>query len=64
MATLRAPTVRRDRRISRNCCGITFAFPARFLAYEKDFGPTAFDEFKKMERFSPDKSWTAVLEEQ
>ena len=33
------------------------------VVYEKDFGPTTLDEFKKMERFNPDKTWTPVLEE-
>jgi hypothetical protein len=30
--------------------------------YEKDFGDATLDAFKKMERFNPDKSWTAVEE--
>ena len=33
------------------------------VVYEKDLGLTTLDEFKKMERFNPDKSWTPVLEE-
>ena len=33
------------------------------VVYQKDFGPTTLDEFKKMERFNPDKSWTPVPEE-
>jgi Protein of unknown function (DUF2950) len=33
------------------------------VVYEKDFGPTTLDEFKKMERFNPDKSWTPVSAE-
>jgi hypothetical protein len=32
------------------------------VVYEKDLGPKTLDEFKKMERFNPDKSWTPVLE--
>jgi len=32
--------------------------------YEKDLGPQTHDEFKKMELFNPDRSWTPVLEEQ
>jgi hypothetical protein len=31
--------------------------------YEKDLGPTTLDQFKKMRRYNPDKSWTPVLEE-
>jgi hypothetical protein len=33
------------------------------VVYEKDFGPKTLDEFKNMERFNPDKSWTPVPEE-
>jgi hypothetical protein len=32
------------------------------VVYEKDFGPETLEEFQKMERFNPDKSWTPVLE--
>jgi hypothetical protein len=32
------------------------------VVYEKDLGPATLDQFKKMERFNPDKSWTPVLE--
>jgi hypothetical protein len=32
------------------------------VVYEKDLGPNTLDEFKKMERFNPDKSWTPVPE--
>jgi hypothetical protein len=32
------------------------------VVYEKDFGPKTLDEFQKMERFNPDKSWTPVME--
>jgi len=31
------------------------------VVYEKDLGATTVDQFKKMERFNPDKSWTPVL---
>jgi hypothetical protein len=31
------------------------------VVYEKDLGPKTLDEFEKMERFNPDKSWTPVL---
>ena len=30
------------------------------VVYEKDFGDTTLEEFKKMERFNPDKTWTPV----
>jgi hypothetical protein len=30
------------------------------VVYEKDFGNKTLDEFMKMERFNPDKSWTPV----
>lgn len=33
------------------------------VVYEKDLGPKTLDEFKRMERFNPDKSWTAAAEE-
>jgi hypothetical protein len=33
------------------------------VVYEKDFGPKTLDEFQKIERFNPDKSWTPVLDE-
>jgi len=32
------------------------------VVYEKDLGLNTLDEFKKMERFNPDKSWTPVSE--
>ena len=32
------------------------------VVYEKDFGPSTLNEFQKMERFNPDKSWTPVIE--
>jgi hypothetical protein len=32
------------------------------VVYEKDLGPKTLDEFKKMERFNPDQSWTPVPE--
>jgi len=32
------------------------------VVYEKDFGPNTLDEFKKMELFNPDESWTPVPE--
>jgi Protein of unknown function (DUF2950) len=33
------------------------------VVYEKDFGPATLNEFIKMERFNPDRSWKPVLEE-
>jgi hypothetical protein len=30
------------------------------VVYEKDLGPRTLDEFKNMERFNPDQSWTPV----
>jgi Protein of unknown function (DUF2950) len=33
------------------------------IVYEKDLGPKTLDEFKKMELFNPDKSWTPVQEQ-
>jgi len=41
----------------------TFIVSNDGVVYEKDFGPNTLDEFKKMELFNPDKSWTPVLEE-
>jgi hypothetical protein len=38
----------------------TFIVSDDGVVYEKDFGPTTLDEFKKMERFNPDNSWTPV----
>ena len=32
------------------------------VVYEKDLGPKTLDEFKKMERYNPDKSWTPVAQ--
>jgi len=34
------------------------------VVYQKDFGPTTLDEFKKMERFNPDKTWDPVFEDE
>jgi len=38
----------------------TFMVSHDGVVYEKDFGPKTLDEFKNMERFNPDKSWTPV----
>jgi hypothetical protein len=42
----------------------TFIVSHDGVVYEKDLGPQTLDEFKKMERFNPDKSWDQVPEEQ
>jgi hypothetical protein len=41
----------------------TFIVSNDGVVYQKDFGPASLEEFKKVERFNPDKSWTPVLEE-
>lgn len=41
----------------------TFIVSHDGVVYEKDLGPRTLDEFKKMERFNPDKSWTPVRED-
>jgi hypothetical protein len=41
----------------------TFIVSQDGVVYEKDFGPTTLDEFKKMELFNPDQSWTPVPED-
>jgi Protein of unknown function (DUF2950) len=38
----------------------TFMVSHDGVVYEKDFGPKTLDEFKKLERFNPDASWTPV----
>ncbi len=40
----------------------TFIVGQDGVVYQKDLGPATIPEFKKMERFNPDKSWTPVLE--
>ena len=42
----------------------TFIVSHEGIVYEKDFGPKTLDEFKNMERFNPDKSWTPVPTEE
>jgi hypothetical protein len=42
----------------------TFIVSQDGVVYDKDFGPRTLDEFKKMERFNPDSSWTPVPEEE
>jgi hypothetical protein len=41
----------------------TFMVSQDGVVYQKDFGPASLEEFMKMERFNPDKSWTPVLQE-
>jgi hypothetical protein len=38
----------------------TFIVSQGGVVYEKDLGPKTLDEFNKMERFNPDKSWLPV----
>ena len=42
----------------------TFMVSHDGAVYEKDLGPKTLDEFKKMERFNPDASWTPVSKEE
>jgi hypothetical protein len=41
----------------------TFIVSNDGVVYEKDLGPSTLDEFKKMDRFNPDKTWTPVEED-
>jgi hypothetical protein len=41
----------------------TFIVSNDGVVYQKDFGPATLDEFKKMELFNPDRSWSPVLEQ-
>ena len=41
----------------------TFIVSNDGVVYQKDLGPTTREQFAKMERFNPDKSWTPVQEE-
>ena len=38
----------------------TFIVSHDGVVYEKDFGKNTLNEFKRMERFNPDASWTPV----
>lgn len=38
----------------------TFVVSHDGVVYQKDFGPASLEEFQKMQRFNPDKSWTPV----
>ena len=40
----------------------TFIVSNDGVVYQRDFGPASLENFKKMERFNPDKSWTPVRE--
>ncbi len=42
----------------------TFMISNDGVVYQKDFGSTTLDEFKRMELFNPDKSWTPVDDDQ
>jgi hypothetical protein len=42
----------------------TFIVSHGGVVYEKDLGPQTLDEFKKMERFNPDNTWTVVTEKE
>ena len=42
----------------------TFIVSHGGVVYEKDLGAKTLDEFKKMERFNPDPSWTPVSREE
>jgi Protein of unknown function (DUF2950) len=41
----------------------TFIVSHDGVVYQKDLGPATLEEFKKMELYNPDKSWTPVREE-
>lgn len=41
----------------------TFIVSQDGVVYDKDFGSQTLDEFKKMERFNPDKSWNPIEEQ-
>jgi hypothetical protein len=46
-----------------NVTGVrTFIVSHDGVVYEKDLGPNTLEEFKKMDRFNPDKSWSPVKE--
>src|SRR5688572_11305427 len=48
-----------------NVTGVrTFIVSHDGVIYEKDLGSNTLDQFKKMERFNPDKSWIPVPEKQ
>ena len=41
----------------------TFIVSNDGVVYEKDLGTKSLDEFRTMELFNPDKSWTPVLDD-
>jgi hypothetical protein len=41
----------------------TFIVSQDGVVYEKDLGPNTLDQFKNMELFNPDASWSPVLED-
>jgi hypothetical protein len=41
----------------------TFMVSHDGVVYEKDFGPASLEQFRKMERFDPDSSWTPVADD-
>src|SRR5215470_5514034 len=41
----------------------TFIVSHDGIVYEKDFGPKSLEEFEKVGRFNPDKSWTPIPDE-
>jgi len=42
----------------------TFIVSNDGVVYQKDFGPATLDEFKKMDSFDPDMTWTPIPDEQ
>ena len=42
----------------------TFIVSHEGIVYEKDLGARTLDEFRKMERYNPDKSWEPVDDDQ
>jgi hypothetical protein len=42
----------------------TFIVSHDGVVYEKDLGPATLDDFEKMERFNPDRTWTPVLDDE
>jgi hypothetical protein len=41
----------------------TFIVSHDGIVYEKDLGPESLQEFRTMERFNPDASWTVVADQ-
>jgi len=38
----------------------TFVVSHTGIVYQKDLGPSTLDEFRLMEKYNPDKTWTPV----